>query len=400
MTRRSLTALVVVLAACGAGLPERGFSVRDSAGVEIVSNPASVAGDSGCVAVDSVPSVTIGGADAEGPYDLLRVGGALRLADGGVVVLNAGTSELRFFDSAGRYAQTFGRAGSGPGEFRSPSGLFWYGSDTLMVGDYGTARVTVLSTDGRLIEAIALRDRVGGGLVGRLADGSFVFSATSGYGVGVQTGRRRDPVHLVRVSAAGELLDTLGSFPGWEAYVEGDAQRTMVTSAAFGLSTDFQVAAGRVYVADDAEYRVREYADGRRLVRIVERAYTLVPLTPAVVEREKSERLGATTRPQFRELVERMYQSDRLPATLPVHGEIVVDADGWLWVRAYSTAREGDVAWDVFDESGRLRCAPSLPVALSVHEIGREFVLGVFRDEDGVEHVRLYGLRRGVRPTS
>lgn len=396
MRRLGWCVLAVALVACREGAGAGAFSVRDSSGVEIVSNPATVRGDSGCVVVDTAPTLTIGGADAEGPYDLLRASGALRLPDGGVVVVNGGTSELRVFDSTGRHTHTFGRKGSGPGEFQSPSGLLWYGPDTLMVTDYGTPRITLLGTDGRLIEAIGLQGVFGCSLLGRLPDGSFVCSVGTGYSPGAATGRRRDPVFLLRVSREGTVLDTLGSFPGWESFVEGDAQRVMVTPAPFGRGVYFALAGGRVYVADNAEYRVRVFAEGRRLERIVERAHGPVALTAAEVEREKAQRTRSTTNSQFLAQVERMFQRDKLPPTMPVHGRIVVDADGWLWVRAYSNAQEGDVAWDVFDASGRLRCALALPSAFSVREMGHDFLLGVQTDADGVEQVRLYGLRRSV----
>lgn len=400
MALRHWVVLAVALVSCREGAPEGAFSVRDSSGVQIVTNPATARGDSGCIVVDTVPTVTIGGADAEGPYDLLRAFGALRLADGGVVVLNGGTSELRFFDSTGHHTRTFGRAGTGPGEFRRPAGLLWFGADTLMVADYGTARISLVSAAGALLEAISLRGVFGGGLLGRLADGSFVFSAGPGYSPGAQTGRRRDPTHLVRVSREGSVLDTLGSFPGPETLVEGDAQRVMVTSAPFGRGTYFAVAGGRVFVGDNAEYRVRVYADGRRLERIVQRAHEPIALTAAEVDREKAQRTRSTTNQQFLAQLERMFQRDRLPETLPAHGRIAVDADGRLWVRAYSNALEGDVAWDVFDAGGRLGCALTLPSTFAVREIGHDFILGVLTDTDGVEQVRVYGLRQGAQGPS
>jgi len=395
--RLALCVLAVALVSCRDGSREGTYSVRDSSGIQIVSNPATVRGDSGCVAVDSVPMLTIGGAGAEGPYDVQRAGSALRLAEGGVVVLNGATSELRFFDSAGRYVRTFGRTGSGPGEFQSLAGLLWFGADTLMVADYGTARISLVSAAGALLGTIGLRGEFGGGLLGRLADGSLVFSAGRGYSPGAQTGRRRDPVYLLRVSREGAVLDTLGAFPDWESYVEGDAQRVMVTSAPFGRGTYFALTGGRVFVADNAEYRVRVYADGRRLERIIERAYEPVALTAAEVNREKAQRVRSTTRPQFLAQIERMYQRDRLPETLPAYGPVAVAADGWVWISGYSPAEDGRVRWNIFDAAGRLRCALALPSAFSVREIGHDFLLGVQTDADELQQVRLYGLRRSAQ---
>lgn len=396
MASRPWVLLAVVLVSCRDAGPKGTFAVRDSSGVQIVSNPSAVTGDSGCPRVDTVPALTIGGAGAEGPYDLLRPSGALRLPDGGVVVVNGGTSELRVFDSTGRYARTFGRKGSGPGEYQNPAGLLWYGADTLLVADYGTSRLTLLGADGRLLEAIRLQGVYGCGLLGRLPDGSIVCSVGKGYSPGVATGKRRDPMYLVRVSREGAALDTIGTFPAAETVVEGNAQSISVSMVPFGKGTFAAMRDGRAYVADNAEYRVRVYAGGRRLERIVERAHEPVAVTAAAVAREKAQRTRSTTNPQFLAEIEKMFQRDRLPGTEPAHGRIAVDADGWLWVRAYGNSTVGDVAWDVFDATGRLRCALVLPAALAVREIGHDFVLGVATDADGVEQVRMLRLRRSA----
>jgi hypothetical protein len=35
-----------------------------------------------------------------------------------------------------------------------------------------------------------------------------------------------------------------------------------------------------------------------------------------------------------------------------------------------------------------------MPVRFAPHEIGADYVIGVWRDEDDVQYVRVYGLRR------
>jgi len=404
MPRTGAVAIVlaaVALSSCGDGARQGAYSVRDSSGVEIVSNPAAVPGDSLCPSVDSVPLLTIGGPDAEGPYDVQRVGGALRVENGGVVVLDGATSELRFFDSAGRYARSVGRAGSGPGEFQRPAGLSWYASDTLAVGDYATARLSLLDARGRFLAAIPLQALRGAEYLGRLGDGSLVLAAYHGYVAGSEaSGRRRDPMHVVSLTPTGVVRDTIGEFPGFELVVVADEQRMSVALAPFGRGTFVAMHDGRLHVADNAEYRVRVYQEGRRLELIVQREHAAVPISEADIRREMARRAPSTpSRPQL-EAVEQMLRRDQLPRSLPAHGPIFVDAEGWLWVRAYSDASEGDVSWDVFDASGRLRCAVSLPAALYPREIGRDFLLGVSTDADGVEQVQLYRLRRGVRGTS
>lgn len=395
----ALVILAVASASCGRDAPKGAYAVRDSAGVQIVFNPSAVQGDSACPVVDSLPAFTIGGADAEGPYDIARVRGVLRLADGTVLVLNRATSELSSFDSAGRYLRSVGRKGSGPGEFQSPYQLLWYGRDTLMVQDLGTSRVTLLGVDGRVYADVSLQGLLAGPVVGRLPDGSLLAATYSPVSPGRPTsGRQRWPVRLVRVSKEGAVLDTLGVFPGMENVMLTSEHGASAGPASFGRSTLFAMADSLVYVGDNDSYRVQVLAGGRRLVRIIEKTHPAVPVTAAMVDSEKARRARATTNPSSREVEEQMWAHDRMPATLPAYRNIAVDADGWLWVRPYSDAQEGTVLWDVFDASGRLRCAVALPATLAAREVGHDHFLGVVTDEDGVEQVRCYRLRRGAQP--
>lgn len=79
------------------GDPLPGQSVRDSAGVRIVTyargdRPLDV------WRVDSVPILEIGGDGREGPTEFANVVGVARLSDGRFAVANAATHEIRVFD--------------------------------------------------------------------------------------------------------------------------------------------------------------------------------------------------------------------------------------------------------------------------------------------------------------
>src|SRR5688572_20810198 len=50
--------------------------------------------------------------------DFLRVTAILPRSDGRFIVVNSGTSELRFYDASGRRYSAVGRRGEGPGEYQ------------------------------------------------------------------------------------------------------------------------------------------------------------------------------------------------------------------------------------------------------------------------------------------
>jgi len=50
--------------------------------------------------------------------------------------------------------------------------------------------------------------------------------------------------------------------------------------------------------------------------------------------------------------------------------------------------------WTVFADDGHVLGTVDTPPGLEIYQIGNDYVLGVWRDETDVEHVRLYGLSK------
>lgn len=97
------------------------------------------------------PSVEIGTVEGETAYLLHQVPDAIRLADGRIAVLNAGSHEVRLYGADGTHLRSIGREGDGPGEFRSPARLRHRGGDTVAVVDEGLRRTTALTLEGEVV---------------------------------------------------------------------------------------------------------------------------------------------------------------------------------------------------------------------------------------------------------
>lgn len=102
-------------------------------------------------AVAAAPLTSIGDAGVGENQELFGVTGALRLADGRVVVANGKPRELRVYDSHGKFLTRIGRAGGGPGEFGGRIDLLAPVSDTIVVYDQGNMRWSTLLANGRLL---------------------------------------------------------------------------------------------------------------------------------------------------------------------------------------------------------------------------------------------------------
>ncbi len=94
------------------------------------------------------PIVTIDGASSA--TELSRVQHLVALSGGRVVVLDAGTSGLRVFDTTGAVIRHFSAKGAGPGEYRLVSGLGVIG-DSIWMLDATLRRSTLFAPDGRVL---------------------------------------------------------------------------------------------------------------------------------------------------------------------------------------------------------------------------------------------------------
>ena len=89
---------------------------------------------------------------------------------------------------------------------------------------------------------------------------------------------------------------------------------------------------------------------------------------------------------------------DRLPPPDPGTGfrYVKVSPQGHLWVRQPAQA-DGPVAWTVYDIDARPIARITTPPKFEIHEIGRDYLLGVGRDELDVEFIQLFRMHGAER---
>lgn len=89
------------------------------------------------------PSLTL----SDVGHEFNGISSAIRLADGRMLVANAGIPELALFDSGGGFLRAVGRKGQGPGEWNGAIAVFPWHSDSVAVYDASAQRWTVLAPD-------------------------------------------------------------------------------------------------------------------------------------------------------------------------------------------------------------------------------------------------------------
>lgn len=368
-------------------------TVQDTTDPVVVENPRPHPDSRLPWRIGAEPSLSIGSVAGGGPDQLFRVTDATRLPDGRIVIANAGSSELRVFNPDGTHAATWGRRGEGPGEFASgsPAIVAQWPGDSVAAPNRG--RLSVFDKDGNHGRDVRL-ELVVANVVDLLPDGGIVTGGIArmhGAMTG-STGSVRPDVEWKVLGADGKLDASFGEFPGteWWAVFSLGGQIESSRVHPFGRNTVGAAWGDLVAIGDQASYEIKAFAADGSLVRIVRRDGDLEKPTRADLD-AYWERRYADLPDDRRANSLREAKDVGLVDAYPAFSRIVADRVGNLWVREYRSR-----VWTVFDREGGVQGLIEIPPRFGVFEIGEDYLLGLVRDELGVEYVQLWALDRGA----
>lgn len=396
-------AVLVACAASGDDIPT-GHTIRDSAGVRIVENRTAIADVPWTVSEE--PTLTIGRADGGGDYELYDVVGALRLGNGTVVVANAGTLELRFYDRFGAHLRSAGRRGGGPGEFQTLMRISRFVSDSILAVDVVGHSVSYFDSAGSFGRSVRLEPSAEIPLpnaVGVFADGGLL-ALPGVYALGGELPVRseRDEEGLFVYRADGTTAFHVGSVLGTERDiipVQRPNARTSVERwpRILGRKTAYAAAGSRFYVADNETYEIRVYSpEPLGLTLMIRKQHEHLTVMESDVSFVRDSLLATRSGPA-QQMVSRSFEHrPPPPTTMPAFApDIQVDTEQCLWVREFLRPGDPRVAWSVFSEDGVFLGMVETPSGLKLLDIGSDYILGLRLDEDDVEYLEIYDLVRG-----
>lgn len=399
-------AILTALAAQAACLPaEDGpgdVIVRDSAGVVIVENGAGAEEMAAAWRVRGVPALQIGVVEGEGPYQFSRLRGVARLADETLVALDAVTREVRFFDPDGAHRATAGGAGEGPGEFSLPEGPYPLQGDTVAFWDLNLRRFTFFDSRGREV-GILTPSPLAGWPMGFLAPGIVVVRSSTA------AARPGDPEEIMTNRQVFQVVDLeRGGAPDTVA-VEGELRLLRWTRNAmmgftpvpFTVDASGAVGSGRLVVTPGSRRELRIFDSGGRLERIVRVEGELESLDRRRFDAEVERRLARAPDREWERERRRQYAAMPRPPSVPAWSRALVDdVTGGTWVERFRDEHEGPdrlrepSRWTVFDADGAVRATVELPAGFTPHQVTREGLLGVYRDEVDVEYLWMLTVER------
>lgn len=375
--------------------------VRDSAGITIVENssPGWEAGHRWRLSGE--PSLTIGAVDGDDPaYQFSMIAGITRLSDGRIAVLDYASRNLRYFDAEGKHALTVGRAGQGPGEFRSPQGLLRINGDTIVVDDPARPRRRLFfGADGAFIREEAFdfeRFRAMGPWAEcqspLLSDGSVLQCKPEDPGGGRVSpgpGHLRRFKRLVRVTWSLDSIAPLGLDGGIEQWGIRVGDRMQFLIHPFHARS--VAAAGRdplrIALVTNPEYSIEIWRPNGELEQIIRR----LPILRSPTEAERSyvrENAAAWAGDIASRAIAEISEPEFVPAAI----SMLFDKSGNLWVARHQVDWTQQRDWDIFDSQGHYLGGFTFPENFMPQEIGEDYVLGAVRSDLDVPFVQVWGL--------
>jgi hypothetical protein len=399
--------IAVAIAACrGEGSATARATVHDSAGVQIVENTAAAWPAGAGWTLSPAPTVSIGVVEGNAHYQLDRVVGAMRMSDGRIVVADGGANDLRFYDTTGKYLSTSGRKGGGPGEFE---GLIWIAripGDSILTFDWNNRRLSVFDAAGHFVRSPVRSQQLAGlfpSIIGRFADGSLALRLGHAFGPGQEKGGTVSyPLPILHLDVSGTHVDTIGQFPGSYAYVELFDHGLTVRTLPFGRSPVMAVYGSTLYYGSSDHYEIGAYTPAGTLRRSIRRTFENLPVTRSDIDAYTTQQMQYYQNPSVsadaRARAKRVFAEMPYPDHMPAYQHLIVDAQGNLWVEEYRRPTDTRPVWTVFDSTGQMLGAVTMPERFFPLEIGADYVLGRWQDELEVQYVREFGLEKPVAP--
>ncbi|HEU4827641.1 MAG TPA: hypothetical protein VFT04_00465 [Gemmatimonadales bacterium] len=379
------------------------MTVRDSAGIRIVEHSRAAWEQRQEWAVAAEPAVTIGGS-GDPADDLNEVVGGYLGQNGEIIFADGPARAIRIHAPDGSQLRSLGGRGAGPGEFSSITAL-WPRGDSTAVYDISAKRLTVAPHDGSPPRIATIRSS---GLLQWMqgsADGRLVTRRADVEGLlAVGAASTRIPEFILVISPDGSSTDTILTIAGPALYQRAEASG-FSGPAPVGLGPDSEilVLGDSIVIGTNESYALTTYDLAGRPVRIVRIAVPAPPVEGQDIElvRQKAwEEFEPRSSGMPEEMVTqyRAFLDDqRYAGQFPFYGVLAADPAGHLWVQDYPRPADAEERFTVFDREGRLVARVRMPPGLHFLAAGDDAILGLWRDADDVEQVRVHRLIRPER---
>lgn len=383
---------------------------RDSAGITIVESSKAAWNEESAWRVNPEPRLHIGDGTSGVPErQFAYIAGVHRLPDGQIAVLDPWTPALSFFDATGDYLGRFDREGDGPGEFmaRSQPRSFTCGTDTVYVA---TRRgVNAFVSPGEFVRTFQLDPPAGlrGCTRGRII-GERAFNEWA-----TEPGARTDSSTLEWYDLSGAAMAVIDTLPSQDRHWSDVNGSLGWMPALFGGSLEVGTSARGIVAGWSGRFALHV----RDTTGSVQSLYRVEGLARSVSSEDVERFRDFVMNPWRGNAREEEQMEERLRAAeggpWPAFAQLLWSSDGHIWARRFDhldaieffdysrliqtmpSPEFGEPRrWDVLDPSGAYLGSIPTPPKFTAFEVGPDWLLGVWRDELDLQHVRFYSVDR------
>lgn len=357
-----------------------------------------------------VPERRLSTAEARYPHEFSSIRGVRELPDGRVLVADGIEEVVLVADLKTGKADTLGRVGQGPGEYKMPDGLFPAVAGGTLLLDLGNGRLNFLGPDTRYRESVPIAQANNDGMLVVLpratdTQGRIYFQPFSGGG----RGGIPDSGAVVRWDRARARFDTVArvKLPALNIQTSGgqNNQRQSMRPRPYPAQDIWTVAPdGRVVAVRASDYHVDVIGPDGRVVHGRPVRYSPVAIKDADKRDWAAEQAGGlrvnmeNRNGQMSMAFSRGGRDDsdddaiaetEWPSAKPPFTAAWVTPEGQIWVeRSVSSGSPRTI--DVFDASGNLASTVVLPVGRRVAGFGAGVVYLRQSDQNDLQWLERY----------
>jgi hypothetical protein len=353
----------------------------------------------------ATPELTIDGVE----HDFSRIGRLAVSARGVIAVPQTQDSKVLFFDASGAAVGSFGRAGAGPGEFRSAGTLGWSG-DTLSVYDPGLRRITLIGPDMKAARIVSSPQQLlppngAGGApisaqafpVSALGDDGMLASAIIRNGASLPVWmpfRGESGTAMLRMDAEGRFMRFIALRGSLDACSVRNETSMMMIPLCFRPLEDNSPSGRHVatLVPGDAGQYTVVAINGLRGDTVFSRHYSYRPVAvpKRVADSMRASRAELQQRlpPQMAGLNRNVAVAESYPGVT----RLAVGDDGTIWLEEHTLAPAAR-RWRVLDQTGSVIGLLAVPRNVMLLVVSRDRVWATVTDDDDVQSVVRYGVR-------
>ena len=309
----------------------------------------------------------------------------IRFSAGGMNI-----NEIVVYEADGSYRSTFGRRGSGPGEFQNPK-ITAFNGDTLTVYDSALQRASRFTTDGRFLDSFQQSN--GGGPSVLVAHGDLLIGITSEGERPANIQYRRPRALITRAVTGDTVAIVRGEFVPESRFTDltepGGTYRGRYSNLQLGGHPEMVITPQHdIVLAQGNEPLIEIFSrlgEPRLRIRIEQPER---PIDASFRDRyftfmdSLATAMGRTIREDYRE---RYVFADKVGFS----EDLRVDDRGWLWLldewgKAFNAER-GRTWWHVVDAEGRYLGRAFLPG--TPHAIRDGLLMSTWYDEETGEEI-------------